>query len=228
MGRTRSTIPPSPVRSRATIPASIPAPQATRRRPAIDGRRGPVVVGLTGGIGSGKSEALRAFRRHGAVTRSSDDSVRELYRRDDVRAAVREHFDPGVIGPDGEVDRSAVGRIVFADASELRWLEGLLLPLLAEEFRRWRGESERRGDRLLVHEVPTLFEAGVDDRYDVILTVTAPASLREQRRPGARVQMAHQLPEEEKAARSDYVYENAGSLEDLDRFVADLTERLLR
>jgi dephospho-CoA kinase len=190
--------------------------------------RGPVLVGLTGGIGGGKSEALRAFRRHGAVTLSSDESVRLLYGRDDVKRAVAGHFGAGVIGPDGAVDRAAIGRIVFADADELRWLEGLLLPLLAEEFARWRDQQTAAGERLLVHEAPTLFEVGVGDRYDAILTVTAPAELREGRRPGSRLQMAHQLPEAEKVARSDYVYENTGTLDDLDRFVAGLAERLLR
>ncbi len=207
----------------------MPSPkptQATRRRATDSGARGPVLVGLTGGIGGGKSEALRAFRRHGAETLSSDETVRALYLRDDVRRAVAEHFGPGVIGTDGAPDRAAIGRIVFADATQLRWLEGLLLPLLAEEFFAWRDAAARSGARLLVHEAPTLFEVGVEDRYDVVVTVTAPAEVRERRRPGARSQMAHQLPEEEKAARSDYVYENTGSLEDLDRFVAGLVERL--
>ena len=131
-----------------------------------------------------------------------------------------------MIGDGGAVDRAAIGRIVFADAAELRWLEGLLLPLLAEQFTTWRDRETRAGARLLVHEAPTLFEVGVEDRYDVLVTVTAPAALRERRRPGAHRQMAHQLPEEEKAARSDYVYENTGSLDDLDRFVAGLVERL--
>jgi dephospho-CoA kinase len=185
-----------------------------------------VLVGLTGGIGGGKSEALRAFRRHGAATLSSDESVRALYLRDDVRRAVGEHFGAGVIGSDGAVDRAAVGRIVFADAAELRWLEGLLLPLLAEQFAAWRDRSLGAGARLLVHEAPTLFEVGVEDRYDVLVTVTAPADVRERRRPGAHRQMAHQLPEEEKARRSDFVYANTGSLDDLDRFVAGLVERL--
>jgi dephospho-CoA kinase len=187
-----------------------------------------VLLGLTGGIGGGKSEALRAFRRHGAVTLSSDESVRSLYARDEVRRAVGDHFGEGVIRPDGEVDRAAVGRIVFADTDELRWLERLLLPLLAAEFTAWRDRQTRGGAQLLVHEAPTLFEVGVGDRYDAILTVTAPAEVREGRRPGSRRQMAHQLPEDEKAARSDYVYENTGSLEDLDRFVAGLVERLVR
>jgi dephospho-CoA kinase len=193
----------------------------------MTGSAGPVLVGLTGGIGSGKSEALRAFHRHGAATLSSDESVRSLYGRGIVKRAVRDHFGSGVIGPDGAVDRAAVGRIVFADLAELRWLEGLLLPLLAEEFARWRDAQVREGARLLVHEAPTLFEAGVGDRYDVILTVTAPEATREQRRPGSRPQRENQLPEDEKAARSDFVYENTGSLEDLDRFVAGLAERLL-
>ncbi len=187
-----------------------------------------MLVGLTGGIGGGKSEALRAFRRHGAVTLSSDESVRMLYGRDEVKRAVAEHFGDQVIGPDGAVDRAAIGRIVFADAAELRWLEGLLLPLLADEFAAWRDRESSAGARLLVHEAPTLFEVGVADRYDVIVTVTAPAETREGRRPGAHRQMAHQLPEAEKAARSDYVYENTGTLEDLDRFVARLVERLRR
>jgi dephospho-CoA kinase len=188
---------------------------------------GPVLVGLTGGIGSGKSEALSAFRRHGAATLSSDETVRSLYGRGVVKRAVRDHFGEGVIGPDGAVDRAAVGRIVFADPDELRWLEGLLLPLLSEEFARWRDAQVREGAQLLVHEAPTLFEAGVGDRYDVIVTVTAPEDVREQRRPGSRPQMKNQLPESEKAARSDHVYENTGSLEDLDRYVAGLAERLL-
>lgn len=185
-----------------------------------------MILGLTGGIGSGKSEALRAFRRHGAVTLSSDEGVRTLYTQEPVKRAMREHFGGGVFTSDGDIDRRAVGAIVFSDASELRWLEGLLLPRLAEEFAAWRDRETTGGAPLLVHEAPTLFEAGVDDRYDVILTVTAPADVREARRPGARRQMAHQLPEAEKAARSDYVYENTGTLEDLDRYVAGLAERL--
>jgi dephospho-CoA kinase len=187
-----------------------------------------VLVGLTGGIGGGKSEALRAFRRHGAVTLSSDESVRMLYGRDEVKRAVAEHFGDEVINPDGAVDRAAIGRIVFADATQLRWLEGLLLPLLAEEFAAWRDRESIAGAQLLVHEAPTLFEVGVADRYDVIVMVTAPEETREGRRPGAHRQMAHQLPEAEKAARSDFVYENTGTLEDLDRFVSGLVERLRR
>jgi dephospho-CoA kinase len=185
-----------------------------------------LVVGLTGGIGSGKSEALAAFGRHGAVTLSSDQMVRELYQREDVRRAVSEHFGPEALDGSGGVDRAAIARRVFSDEDERRWLEGLLLPMLAERFAAWREERLAAGDQLLVHEAPTLFEAGIEDRYDMIVLVTAPMDVRESRRPGAAERMAHQLPEADKAARSDAVYENTGSLEDLDRWVAALVARL--
>jgi dephospho-CoA kinase len=187
----------------------------------------PPVVGLTGGIGSGKSEALEAFRRHGAVTLSSDAIVRGLYERPEVVAAVAERFGPEVLAADGTVDRAALAARVFGDDGERRALEGLLLPLIGVEFARWRAAQLEAGQRLLVHEAPTLFEAGVEDRYDAIVTVTAPVEVRAQRRPDAAQRMAAQLPEEEKARRSDFVYENTGSLDDLDRWVAGVVERLL-
>jgi dephospho-CoA kinase len=154
--------------------------------------------------------------------------VRELYSRPEVRDAVVDRFGHRILTADGRVNRGALGRIVFADAAELRWLERLVLPLVSEEFVRWRNEHERMGTPLLVHEAPTLFEAGVEDRYDTIVAITAPAGLREGRRPGAAERMTHQLPEAEKAARADVVYENSGTLEELDAFVAGLVERLLR
>ena len=186
----------------------------------------PVVVGLTGGIGSGKSEALAAFRRRGAATLSSDDVVRALYERPQVVEAVAEHFGSSVLSPSGEVDRSAIARLVFADETERRWLESLLLPLIFEEFARWRDAQVAAGVPLLVHEAPTLFEAGVEGRYDAIVTISAPVEVREARRPGSAARMAAQLPEEEKARRSDYVYENTGDLEQLDAFVGRVTEAL--
>jgi dephospho-CoA kinase len=198
-------------------------PSPKRRWPR---NRVALVVGLTGGIGSGKSEALAAFARHGAATLSSDQIVRELYLRDDVKAAMAGHFGPAVLAADGSVDRAVVAARVFSDPHERHWLERLLLPLLQQRFAEWRDLNVAEGEPLLVHEAPTLFEAGVQDRYDVVVTVTAPEDVREQRRPGAAERMKHQLPESEKAARSDEVYENTGTLEELDAWVADLVARL--
>jgi len=188
--------------------------------------RRPLVVGLTGGIGSGKSEALAAFRRHGASVLSSDEVVRELYQRPEVIRAVGDHFGRQALDASGAVDRAHIAERVFADAEQRAWLEGLLLPLIAARFAEWRDAETASGARLLVHEAPTLFEAGIERRYDTIVTVTAPQDVREARRPGATARMAHQLPEEEKAARSQHVFHNTGSLADLDRWVADLVREL--
>jgi dephospho-CoA kinase len=184
------------------------------------------VVGLTGGIGSGKSEALDAFRRHGAAVLSSDEIVRGLYRDPAVVRAVLDHFGEGVSDGAGGVDRAAVAARVFGDPDERRWLEGLLLPLITAEFERWRDEARASGAPLLVHEAPTLFEAGVEGRYDTIILVTAPREVREDRRPGSAGRMAAQLPEEEKRRRADRVYDNTGTLEDLDRWVAKQVREL--
>jgi len=188
--------------------------------------RRPLVVGLTGGIGSGKSEALAAFRRHGASVLSSDEVVRELYLRPDVIRAVAGHFGAKALDAYGAVDRAHIAERVFADAEQRAWLEGLLLPLIAERFAEWRDAEVASGAHLLVHEAPTLFEAGIEQRYDTVVTVTAPQVMREARRPGAAARMAHQLPEDEKVARSQHVFHNTGSLADLDRWVAELVREL--
>ena len=189
--------------------------------------RTPLLIGLTGGIGAGKSAALDAFARHGAATLSSDAVVHELYTRPQVRDAVVERLGPEVLDSHGEVDRSRVAAQVFGRPERLRSLEGLLHPLVADELARWRDEHE--GDAsLLVHEVPLLFEAGLEDRYDRVVVVTAPDEQRRQRSPEWERRSAHQLPEDEKRRRADEVYENTGSLEDLDAWVAALVRRLTR
>ena len=160
------------------------------------------------------------------MTLSSDDIVHRLYDLPEVRQAVAERVGSDVLAADGSIDRKELGRRAFADPELLRFLEQLLLPLVAERFATWRDEQVAAGAALLVHEAPTLFEAGVQDRYDAIVAITAPEEVREQRRPGAAARMARQLPEAEKAARSDYVYRNTGTLEQLDEFVAGVIRDL--
>ncbi len=187
-----------------------------------------MLLGLTGGIGAGKTTALAAFAQAGCPTLSSDAIVHALYRRPDVRIAVVERFGDGVLGDDGEIARPAVAARVFADDIARRWLEHLLHPLVAEELERWRAEQEAADpDAVLVHEVPLLYEAALADRYDAVVVVTAPDGVRRARTPERfDARAATQLPEAEKAARADHVYVNDGTVAELQAWVADLVARL--
>jgi len=191
--------------------------------------RRPIAVAITGGIGAGKSEALAAFRRHGAATVSSDEIVHELLRRDDVKQAIVDRLGLGVVGPDGELDRGAIGSAVFDDREALDWLERLLHPLVSAEYLRWRdGLAELPNPpRVCVTEVPLLYEAGSESSFDKVVVITAPAQLRRARSPVASVDRERRLlPDREKAARADFVYRNLGTLEELDAFVASVMHDL--
>ena len=189
-----------------------------------------MAVAVTGGIGAGKSEALRAFERHGAAVISSDEIVHELLRSDEeVRSAVRERFGKGVFGPDGDIDRGQIADIVFADERELDWLERLLHPRVIAAYLRWRDELARLPDppAVSVTEVPLLYEVGGDARFDAVVVVTAAPEVRVSRQVRPMQDRERRLiPDEDKAARADFAYVNDGSLEELDRFVAEVIEKL--
>jgi dephospho-CoA kinase len=189
-----------------------------------------VAVAVTGGIGAGKSEALRAFARHGAAVISSDEIVHELLRDDeDVREAIRERFGDAVFGPDGQVDRNRVAERVFSDSRELEWLELLLHPRVIAGYLRWRDELARRPDApaLTVTEVPLLYEVGGDKRFDVVVVITAPTDVRISReiRP-MQDRERRFISDDDKVERADFAYVNDGTLEELDRFVAGVVEEL--
>jgi dephospho-CoA kinase len=182
----------------------------------------PVAVAITGGIGAGKSEALRAFARHGAATVSSDEIVHHLLQRDDVKERVVARMGNGVVGPDGALDRGAIATVVFNERDALAWLEELLHPLVSAEYLRWREQLAQLPDapRVSVTEVPLLYEAGSESRFDKIVLVTAPRKLRDARTHDRSVGREERLiPDAEKRKRADYVYVNTGSLEELDEFV---------
>jgi dephospho-CoA kinase len=189
----------------------------------------PIAVAITGGIGAGKSEALAAFRRHGAATVSSDEIVHELLRREDVKRAVVERLGNGVVGPDGQLDRGAIASAVFDDRAALAWLERLLHPLVSSEYLAWReqlGQLEN-APRVCVTEVPLLYEVGSETQFDKVVVVTAPDKLRRARSPAAIPQREGRLMDDrEKAARADYVYTNVGTIEELDGFVASVMHDL--
>jgi dephospho-CoA kinase len=182
-------------------------------------------IGLTGAIASGKSEALAALARLGAAALSSDAVVHDLLTSERVRDLLVGRWGP-TVAPNGEVDRGRVSEIVFADPSELDWLEATLHPLVAEEIAVWR-ESLADDTRVAVVEVPLLFETDMEGVFDATISVVAPDGTRAER-AGARSTLdlesrsRRQLSQEEKAARATYVVINDGSVQDLEAALADL------
>ena len=185
----------------------------------------PLAVALTGGIAAGKSEALRAFARHGAAVISSDDVVHRLYREDEsLQHSLRLRWGERVFR-DGEVDRAEIGRIVFSDPGELAWLESELHPRVRAEVDEWLAGQ---AGEVVVAEIPLLFETRGEARFDRVVVVTAPSDVREARRGSAAEREARLVSEEEKVRRADFAYVNDGSLEQLDAFVAGVLEELRR
>ncbi len=189
----------------------------------------PVAVAITGGIGAGKSEALRAFARNGAATVSSDEIVHHLLRRDEVKQTIVGRLGNGVLAPDGEIDRGALGTIVFNDETALEWLEALLHPLVSAEYLQWREDLAALPDapRVSVTEVPLLYETGGDARFDKVVVITAPAKLRRARSDVVIDDREGRfLPDREKVERADWSFRNMGSLEELDAFVKSVMAEL--
>jgi len=192
----------------------------------------PIAVAITGGIGAGKSEALYAFQKAGAATVSSDEIVHHLLAtNEDVRAALVAELGEGILGDDGQIDRSRVADVVFANRSKLDFLESLLHPLVAAEYLRWREQLSalESPPQVCVTEVPLLYESGAESRFDKVVVITAPAKLREQRRRVRRDDRDQRLlPDAEKVGRADFAYVNTGTLEDLDVWVREVMTELRR
>lgn len=191
-------------------------------------------VGLTGGLGSGKSTALEALSRLGAEVISSDAIVHELYEGEQLRDAVVEHFGEEV-APGGIVDRAVVAERAFASEDERAWLEAQIWPLVGARVAAWleQARARRPPPPAAVVEVPLLFEAGLGDLYDATIAVISGEDLRARRaadRGHALVdeRAARQLSQEEKAARATYVVRNDGTVEDLERQLSAVLDKLGR
>jgi dephospho-CoA kinase len=190
-------------------------------------------VGLTGGMGAGKSTALEALRELGAQVLSTDAVVHELYRDERVRDAVVERWGANV-APDGVVDRAAVAARTFAGGEEdRRWLESLLWPLVGARMAAWLESVRalRPAPRAAVVEVPLLFEAGMESGFDATSAVIAWEHTHRERAAGrghalADERAARQLSQEEKAQRATFVVHNDGSQAELRRELAGVLAKL--
>ena len=189
-------------------------------------------VGLTGGLGAGKSTALAALQRLGAATISSDAVVHELYAGDELRDAVVARWGPEV-APGGVVDRAAVAQRAFAAEEERRWLEQQIWPLVGARVAAWLEQARASEPRppAAVVEVPLLFEAGLEGIYDATIAVVAAEELRSQRASARGHEAvgerdARQLPQDEKAGRATYVVRNDGSIEQLEAQLSAVLAKL--
>jgi dephospho-CoA kinase len=197
---------------------------------ASHGRRPPSLIGLTGAIASGKSEALAALERLGAATLSSDAVVHELLGEEGMRARLVERWGSEV-APASRIDRNRVGALVFERPEELEWLEAVLHPLVGERVASWAVGLPAHTS-LAVVEVPLLFETGMENGFDATVCVIADDRVRAER-AGARGtelvegRAGRQLPQAEKAARATFVVRNDGDLGELEAELARLWPRLV-
>lgn len=183
------------------------------------------LVGVTGGIGSGKSAACLCFERLGRKVISADLIARDLTETNDgVRGAIAREFGGAVFGPEGRLERSVLGRIVFADPGKLRALNGIVHPLvfssLEETVARLAPEAARP---YVVVEAALIFESGLDKNLDATVVVSAPEEIRIARvlqrnrltREEIIARMRSQLAPEAIARRADFVIENGGTEREL-------------
>jgi dephospho-CoA kinase len=192
-------------------------------------------VGLTGGIGAGKSEVSRLIVECGAVLIDADRIAREVVAPGTPGlAAVVDAFGEGILAPDGSLDRPKLGSIVFADPDRLAVLNSIVHPLVGARSREL--ESAAPDDAVVVHDVPLLTENGLAPLYDVVVVVDAdPATqldrlvrLRGMTEQDARARMAAQAPREKRREIADIVIENDVPLEQLKQRVRGVWEELVR
>jgi dephospho-CoA kinase len=181
-------------------------------------------VGLTGGIGSGKSEVLKRLKARGATVVDADLAARRVVEpgTDGYDAVVKE-FGSEVVGPDGALDRPKLGAVVFADPERLAALNAIVHPRVGALMAEWADAAPEGG--IVVYDIPLLVEGGADRGYAAVIVVDADEEVRYARllanrgmsRGDATARMAAQASREDRLAAADYVIANNGSLEDLDQ-----------
>jgi len=181
-----------------------------------------MVLGVTGGIATGKTIVSEGFRALGAVVVSADQLAREVVRPgSEVLDRLTVRFGGGIITATGALDREALAKVVFADQNARKDLNRITHPAIAERAEKRLGELKEKGVPLVIYEAPLLFEAGAEGRVDRVLVVTADPNRQLQRlmdrdaltRDEALNRIRSQLPLAEKAERADFVIDNSGSRE---------------
>jgi dephospho-CoA kinase len=193
-------------------------------------------VALTGNIGAGKSTVAELFRGWGATIIDSDQLVREAQMPGQPGLLeVAGRFGRQMIRSDGTLDRARLRAAVLADPKALEALNAIMHPEVHRRRRELLAQARERGDRIVVSDIPLLFEAADPSEFDAVVLVDAPESIRRQRLRQSRSLPEHeldrliaaQLPADTKRLRSDYVIENEGDYQALERSAASVWEALL-
>jgi dephospho-CoA kinase len=193
-----------------------------------------ILIGLTGGIGSGKSEVARMLAERGAVVIDADDVARQVVKPGmPALAAIVERFGPGVVTAGGELDRHALAAVVFSDITQLRALEQITHPAIRSLTSAMIVEERMAGTEVLVHEVSILVEMGSSEMYDFIVVVDAPEDVRVSRamargmdEADVRRRMAVQTERSDLLEAADVVLDNAGDRASLHEQVDALWDQL--
>lgn len=195
-----------------------------------------LLVGLTGNIGSGKSTVAQLLSERGATIIDADVLARRAVELGTVgHARIIARWGDQVLAPDGHLDRAALRRIVFADHGQLEELNEIVHPEVERLRMRLVEQARKRGDRIVVCDIPLLFERHMTDRFDRIILVDAHRAVRLDRlvkdrglqETEAMDMIAAQMPAELKRARADFIIENDGTLTQLERRVQDVWRALL-
>lgn len=185
-----------------------------------------MVIGIVGGIASGKSTVARLFESFGAYLIDADRIGHETLLRPSIREKLVERFGSGILASDGLIDRQALGRIIFGDESARQALNQFVRPTIRAEIReRIRTIQKADADRVIVVDAPLLVETGPTDIADIVLLVTAPAALRKTRvikrnilsDAEAEKRVSAQVSEEKQRRWVDDILENTGSIEELEQ-----------
>lgn len=185
-----------------------------------------LLVAITGNIGCGKSLVGSLFSDHGIPVVDSDHLTHELYEKDEeVKRQITEKF--------GTLDRSEIAKIVFKEPKQKKILEGIIHPVIAERLGEWVRENSDK--EILVHQIPLVFEAKLEERYDKVITVITDEKIQIERIQSRNPEMSvdaimkrikSQMPQEEKKARSDYFIDNSGSIDETMKQVDKIIESL--
>ena len=190
-----------------------------------------VIVGITGGIGAGKSTALRMFEELGAQIFSADDFVHELYRRPDVKDMLAQKFGQDIFGVDGDIDRKRLLRKVSQQPDGLKWLEGFVSPQVTQE--RVRLMETSPSGTVVVIESPLLIEGGFQRGYDLVVTIEAPFGVRQKRLATRfddktmQVLEKRRLTTGQRIAAADMHFTNDAGVPELHYFVRMVYDRAL-